>query len=338
MTRGWVVLLMAMLLAACGGASKPGRAAPVIRGPLLARTLGAIQDSPSDLTFEFGDIAAQRALAGVPPSYGAGHPADHWLKVLGVGASYFHEDPGGTRDGLDILTGEVAMSIGEPPHEGALIAGPLLNGARVRAALLKLGARPGTIAGHAGLVWGAEGSQHIDAANAFGIGPALGEFDRAVITAHQVITGRFAAQVATLEGGGPRTALQDPVLNATITCLGDVIAAVGVNQAGTELAVGVRRPANATIAGQEVLCVVPSSAVAGTIGRAPCSRLEPTAKPLPSGVAPSQLVGSDSVLTGETAGRKWLSCVLADPPAQPVGWLLSLIYSPADVDYVLGSR
>jgi hypothetical protein len=337
MKRGWVVLLLAMLVAGCGGSSKRGRAAPVIRGPLLARTLGAIQDSPSDLTFEFGDIAAQRALAGVPPSYAAGHPADHWLRVLGVGASYFEEDPRGTRDGLDILTGDVAMSIGEPPHEGALIAGPLLNGARVRAALLKLGARPGTVTGHSGLVWGAEGSPHIDAANAFGIGPALGEFDRSVITAHQVITGRFAAQVATLEGGGPRPALQDPVLDATITCLGDVIAADGLDQGGTELAVGVRRPANATSAGQEVLCVVPSPAVTGAIGRVPCSRLEPTAKPLPSGGAPSQLVASDSVLMGETGGRKWLSCVLADPPARPVGWLLSLFDHPADVDYVLGS-
>ena len=76
--------------------------------------------------------------------------------VLGLGASYFLGDPSGVRDGLDILTGDVALSLGQPPHTAALIAGPLLSGTKVRAALMRLGARAGTVAGKAGLVWGPE--------------------------------------------------------------------------------------------------------------------------------------------------------------------------------------
>ena len=134
--------------------------------------------------------------------------------VLGLGASYFLGDPSGVRDGLDILTGDVALSLGQPPHTAALIAGPLLSGTKVRAALMRLGARAGTVAGKAGLVWGPEGSQNPNAANAFGVGPALGEFDRSVITAHTVLAGRYAADVATLLGGGSSTVLKNP----TRTC------------------------------------------------------------------------------------------------------------------------
>jgi hypothetical protein len=337
MNRGWVVLLGVLVLSGCGGSSDHG--APAVHGPLLARTFGVMRDSPTDGDFQFGDIAAQRSLAGVPSSYShATRAAGRWARVLGVGASYFDEDPSGERDGLDILTGNVALSIGQPPHTAALIAGPLLDGAKVRAALIKLGAAPGTVAGRPGLVWGAEGSVHIDATNVFGVGPGLGEFDRSVITAHTVLTGRYAADVATLAGGGASTALQDPTLHAAITCLGDVIAASGeiaTIDGSIEVAAGVRRPASAASAGQEVLCVVPPATLSNTINRSTCTRLDPTARSLPSGLNLSRLAASTSVVTGTTDGRKWLGCVVADQPAQPVGWLLQTLNSSADINYLL---
>ena len=339
MCRGWAVLLVALALPGCGGSSEPK--APAVQGPLLARTFGVVGDSPTDGDFQFGDLAAQRSLAGVPPSYAHAIGADgKWVKVLGVGASYFDEDPSGQRDGLDILTGNVALSIGQPPHTAALIAGPLLDGAKVRAAVIKLGATPGTVAGRPGLVWGAEGSVHLDATNVVGVGPGLGEFDRSVVTAHSVLTGRYAADVATLAGGGSSTVLQDPTLHATIACLGDVIAASGeiaTMDGSIEVAAGVRRPASPASAGVEVLCVVPPATLSGAPSRSICARLEPTARSLPSGLNPSQLAASTSVVTGATDGRKWLSCVVADQPAQPVGWLLQAFNSPGDIKYLLGS-
>src|SRR5579871_2043795 len=153
------------------------------------------------------------------------------------------EDPGGQRDGLDILTGSVAFEIGQPPHTGGLITGPLVDGARVRAAVEKLGAVPGTVDGQSGLIWGAEGSEHLSALNQFGVGPGLGEFDRAIITADTVIAARYASEVATLSGGGTRSAAADPTLAATSACLGDVIAALGqstiVDGARFETSVGI---------------------------------------------------------------------------------------------------
>lgn len=340
MNRGWLVLLVVVALSGCGGSSEP--AGSVVHGPLLARTFGVVRDGPTDGDFQFGDIAAQRSLAGVPPSDShANRAAGKWARVLGAGASYFGEDPSGERDGLDILTGSVALSIGKPPHTAALIAGPLLDGAKVRAALIKLGATPGTVAGRPGLVWGAEGSVHIGATNAFGVGPGLGEFDRSVITPHAVLAGRYAADLATLAGGGSNTVLHDPTLHATITCLGNVIAASGelaTMNGSIEVAAGVRRPASAANAGQEVLCVVPPATLSSTINRSTCARLQPTARSLPSGLNPGQLSASASVVTGTTDGRKWLGCVVADRPAEPVGWLLSALNSSADIDYLLGAR
>jgi hypothetical protein len=340
MSRGWVVALVALVLSGCGGSSQ--HAAAPTGGPLLARTFGMIRDSPVDGDFEFGDIAAQRSLAGVPPSWSEaqGRGAQRWLYVLGVGTSYFAEDPGGRVDGLDTFTGNVALSIGQPPHAAALISGPLLSGAKVRAALIKLGARPGTVAGRPGLVWGAQGSDDINAANAFGTGPSLGEFDRTVITAHTVLAGRYAADVGTLAGGGSSTALGDPKLHATIACLGDVIAAFGETvpaDGSTEIAAGVRRPANAGSAGEEVVCVVPPATAGGAINRAPCTRLEPSARSSPLGLDPRLMAASTSVVTGATDGRKWLGCVVVDKPAERVGWLLQALYHPANVEYLLGS-
>ena len=178
---GTAVLILASLVAGCGGSSHP----QTVSGTVLGRTLATIRDDPSVRAFlEFGDIAAERSLAGVPAAYGVGHAASRWRRILGFGADYFVEDPGGARDGLDTLTGAVALEIGQPPHTGGLITGPDVDGAKVRAAVEKLGASSGTVAGRPGLVWGEEGQAHPNASNQFGIGPGLGEFDRAVITAH----------------------------------------------------------------------------------------------------------------------------------------------------------
>jgi hypothetical protein len=109
------------------------------------------------------------------------------------------------------------------------------------AALLKLGAKPGTVAGHAGLVWGAEGSLHLNNLGSSGQGfGSLGEYDRTVLGADLVVAGRRSAQVADLLGAGGATFASNPVMVATVDCLGDVVAAYGTGFHGAELAVGAR--------------------------------------------------------------------------------------------------
>ena len=74
-----------------------------------------------------------------------------------------------------------------------------------------------------------------------------------MITAHTVLAGRYAADVATLLGGGSSTVLKNPTLHATISCLGDVIAARGMLltvDGPTEVAAGIRRPPNPQMPGR----------------------------------------------------------------------------------------
>jgi hypothetical protein len=328
------VLALAAVLAGCGGSSGGGSSGSGQR-TLLEQTLGQIRDDPSVLAyFEFGDIAGERSLAGVPAKYGAGHPAARWQRILGGGADYFREDPSGKKDGLDILTGSTAVEIGQPPHTGGLITGPLVDGPKVRAAVEKLGAVPGTVAGQPGLTWGREGTEHLEATDQFGIGPGLGEFDRAIITAHTVIAGRYTSEVATLAGGGTRTAAADPTLAATSACLGDVVVASGERPpagASVEVSAGVRRGA-ATAPAQEVLCVVPSGGRGHLTGATLCSRIGPDAQMRFGGEPPSQFDTRATPENGQVDGTRWSGCTITDRAATPAGWLLDVLLHGSDVD------
>jgi hypothetical protein len=331
----WLVgsmMTAAGLVAGCGGSSGPGGSG---HGTLLQRTLGRIRDDPSVLSFfTFGDIAAERSLAGIPAKYGAGHPAARWQRILGFGANYFLEDPSGKKDGLDILTGSTALDIGEAPHTGGLITGPLVNGPKIRAAVEKLGAVPGTVAGQPGLKWGPEGAHHLEATDQFGIGPGLGEFDRGIITAHTVIAGRYTSEVATLAGGGKHRAADDPTLAATSACLGDVVAASGERPpagAPVEVSAGVRR-GPATAPAQEVLCVVPSGASSHLTGATLCSRVGLQAQMRFGGDPPSQFDTRATPENGQVGGTRWSGCTITDRAATPARWLLDVLFHGNDVD------
>jgi hypothetical protein len=337
-----VALIVAGGLAGCGGSSGHGSASRATPETPFEHTLARVRDDPPVLaSFRFGDITAERSLAGVPPAYGAGHPASGWQRILGLGADYFgQEDPSGKRDGLDILTGSIALDIGLPPHTGGLITGPRVDGPRVRKAVEKLGAVPANVDGRPGLRWGKEGSLHLNAADQFGVGPGLGEFDRAIITAHTVIAGRYASEVATLAGGGARTAASDPVLAATSACLGDVVGATGqstsVNGARSELSVGVRRPRDGAAPAQEVLCVVPASAGAGPTGAKLCSRVGPRGHMLFGGDPASRFDTAAMPENGQTDGTHWSGCVVTDRPATPAGWLLDVVAHAHDLEFLAG--
>ncbi len=317
-----------LALAGCGGASATGG------GTLLGRTLGSVSADPALMgNFVFADIAALRQLAGVPPSYAALQRTQTvesilWAGLIGAGVSYFQDDPAGTRDGLDVLTGDVALAVGQPPHTAAMISGPRVDTGKVRAALVKLGARPGTVAGQSGLVWGAEGSVDIQAANAFGIGPSLGQFDRTVLTTNRVVAGRYSAEVRALLGGG-NTLAKEPAIAATIACLGDVVAAVGIGSqsSGTlsELAAGVPRPSSTSRYVTEVLCAVPAPAAVAAAERVIRSRVSPTAPPF-KGFRPLEHGISRSVIDdGTTDGRRWIRATVTDLASSAPGLLINLI-------------
>jgi hypothetical protein len=282
--------------------------------------------------FTFLDVAAVRRLAGVTPSSIALQNAQtpqalRWKRLVGIGTSYLESDPNGAVDGLDLLTGDLLLTIGQPPHTAAMISGPGVNTEKVRAALVRLGAKPGPVAGQAGLVWGREGYDHIQAADQFGVGPSLGQFDRTILSGNRVIAARYSAEAGALVGGGGRTLGQEPAIAATITSLGDVVGAVGVGSESSgslsELAAGVRRPSSAG-AVTEVLCAVPSPSAVGATERVIRSRLALSAPPF-KGLRMSAVASRSVIDAGTTAGRRWIRATVTDVPSDSPGFLIDLI-------------
>ncbi|HEY2636719.1 MAG TPA: hypothetical protein VGI54_04965, partial [Solirubrobacteraceae bacterium] len=198
-----------VLLAGCGGDGGGDSSAP---DTVLGRQLAATTRSPSFKgDFEFGDLAFFAKV----------RDQDRWIYASAYGTSYFREDPQGKKTGLDPSRAEVGLVVGAPPHTGARMSGHGIDGAKVRKALLKLGAKPGKVAGREGLAWGAEGSTHIDAADEFGTGPAIGEFDRAILRGHTVVAARYDAEAAALAGAGSGASLdQKSPFRQLSACLG----------------------------------------------------------------------------------------------------------------------
>jgi hypothetical protein len=310
-----VVAASALAVAGCGGSSSNSSTG----GPLIARTLAPVAaTSTPGADFEFGDLAAERQLAARGPA---------WATLTGVGASYFaNADPNGTRDGLNIASGNVGLVIGVPPHVAATISGPQVDGAKVKAAVVKLGATPATVLGRPGVVWGAEGAFHLSAVNAFGIGPGEGQFDRAVIEPHAVYAARFTTDLQRLFGGS-HTLGADPVTQATVNCLGDVIAALGVagqGQGGSELAAGVLRSSGAGVP-HEVLCEVPPAVNVAATEQLVRSLYGPHPPKLPQGADLKADASSATVSTGSAGGRTWIRAVVVDKPPVGAGYLIQTV-------------
>lgn len=322
-------VLAAVAIAGCGGASNK----PATDRTLLGRTLGAIGYSAEmGGSFTFGDLAALRALTGAPASYAtySAHPppANRWSPLLTFGTDYFQNDPAGVKDGLDVLTGDVALMIGEGAHEGGMLSGPRVDTARFEAAMEKLGAKPGKVAGRQGLVWGPPNESHPTASTANGAGPTIG-FDRILVDSHKVLATNDDLDMRELLGGG-RTLAADPAMAATIACLGDVIAAtgVGLQSAGgpLEVAAGVLRPANESAPAREVICEIP-----------PVSRLKITQRDMESRLltpgqvrasqrfAPEGSITQPTVTTGTIEGRGWVRGTATDEPKSRAGVFLAVL-------------
>lgn len=311
----------ALALLCCAGGA-PAAASPSATGPtLLARTLLAVHDDPALAgNFEFGDVATQRALAGTP----TGVPLASnkiWQPIDGIGTSLYSTNIGAQyrNVGISPLDVDIALSVGHA-RDYAIEARGGVHPSALRAALVRLGARPGTIAGRPGLLWGAEGSVHPDAAGRSGLGiGAVGEYDRTVLGTGVVLAGRSDAPVADLLGANP-TYASDPTMVATATCLGDVIAALGMEYHGTEVAVGVVRPAGAASPRVEEICAIPSTG--GRSADADAAALRTTLGPhAQTSVSAGILEELSSVTVSEgTAGAaRFARATLHDKPTQAAG-------------------
>jgi hypothetical protein len=285
---------------------------------LFARTLLTVRDDPAlEGNFQFGDVEAQRALAGIPAGGGAARNRI-WLGIAGDGTAMYRVNPGKyAKIGVNPLYVDVALSVGTP-EELAIEARGGVNPSGLRALLLRVGAKPGIVAGHAGLVWGAEGSVH-PSALPDGLG-GLGEYDRTVLGPNLVVAGRRSGPVGDLVGGG-RTYKSNPVMVATVNCLGDVVAAVGVDQHGTEVAAGVLRPASASSQPIEEICAVRSGSAESADAYAARLRksLDRTTTTVPSSLPLVRVLTRSTVSEGAADSTHFAHATLYDRPNQAAG-------------------
>lgn len=329
------VLLVGAVALAAAAAVPPARSAG--GGTLLQRSLLAVTNDPAlGGNFEFGDVAAQRILAGIPA--GSLRVGDRvWGLIVGVGTSADDMNVMGPyrNVGVSPITVDLALSVGSPPDTGIEARGGV-QPAALRAALLKLGAKPGPVAGHAGLVWGAEGSLHpnhlTDTSSGTG---TFGEYDRTVLGADLVVAGRRSAPVADLLGEGGATFAANPVFVATVDCLGDVIAAYGTDFHGAEVAVGVRRPASAQDAPVEVICAVPCGSARGAEADAASLRSSLSTKSRFGASAILADISHWSVGEGSAGSTRFVRGTLYDRPQVPAG-VTFIAFERNDLETLLG--
>jgi hypothetical protein len=292
---------------------------------LFGRTLLAVYDDPAlQGDFEFGDVATQRMLAGIPPGRAvAGNRI--WGSIVGDGATVDDANVTGksVNIGVSPLTVDVALSVGTPPHL-AIEARGGVNPSGLRAALLRLGAKPGAVGGHAGLILGAEGALHPDllgnSPDGFDSAVSLGDYDRTVLGPDLVVAATYSAPVADLLGGSGATFATNAVIVATVDCLGDVIAAFGEGVHGTELAVGVLRPANASTRPIEEICAVPSDAAnAGAEAASLRRSLAGKASTVPYLTQFLQTLSRSTVSVGTAGSARFVRATLYDRPNVPAG-------------------
>jgi hypothetical protein len=325
------VKLLALAMVAAVAVMGPGsgaEAASVRSGPtgfLLSRTLLAVSNDPAlHGVFEFGDVATQRMLAGIPAGRDvAGNRI--WDPIVGDGATVDNTNVTGksVHIGVSPLTVDVALSVGTPPHLAVEARGGV-NPSALRAALLHLGAKAGAVAGRAGLVLGAEGALH---PNLLGSGPdgfdtalALGRYDRTVLGPDLVVAGNYSGPVADLLGGNGPTFGSNPVMVATVSCLGDVIAAFGQNVRGTEVAVGVLRPVSASTRPVEEICAVPSSSAAATADATGLRQsLAGRTSTVPNLTELLQTLSRSAVTLGAAGSKRFVRATLYDRPNVPAG-------------------
>jgi hypothetical protein len=318
-------VVAALAVAGLGLAAAMASAGSGPAGLLFGRTLLAVYDDPAlQGDFEFGDVATQRTLAGIPPGRAvAGNRI--WVSIVGDGATVDDANVTGksVNIGVSPLTVDVALSVGTPPHL-AIEARGGVNPSGLRAALLRLGAKPGAVGGHAGLILGAEGALHPDllgnSPDGFDSAVSLGDYDRTVLGPDLVVAATYSAPVADLLGGSGATFATNAVIVATVDCLGDVIAAFGEGVHGTELAVGVLRPANASTRPIEEICAVPSDAAnAGAEAASLRRSLAGKASTVPYLTQFLQTLSRSTVSVGTAGSARFVRATLYDRPNVPAG-------------------
>jgi hypothetical protein len=250
------VAVMLPLASAChsgGGGSTAGSTG-------LDSALASVADTrASRASFEWANIARIRDLGGITQQQAGGlDDTDHrrWAPLFSTGTGEFNISASQLTDTIDLFTARSAMQIGNLPTTVVRIDGVDIG--KARAGLVRLGGKPGTVAGHDGVILAADYVIHRS-----GRLPDLGLFDinKIAFDGDRVVFGPAEAPVADALAGGPRLR-DDQSVAETGRCLGDVLtadimpASTATPASGAQtVGLGVRNPVHATDPVTEDLCL-----------------------------------------------------------------------------------
>ncbi len=300
------------------------------------QALGAVSDSPTARTyFEWSDLRAIRQLARAPDNaraFAHATPDQRWLRIFGVGTNGLAgmEPAITSKTGIDIFAADSAVGIGQAPNSAMRIFGPGIDAATITQSLTALGAKHQAADGRAFLAMGPERSINVNSPlAALGI---VNELDRAVAQGDTFAAGSALAPVIAVLGGG-RSLAADPAYSAAAGCLGDVVAAAIAPPASLNastpaqlLAVGVRRPPDASAPVVEVLCAIDPP---GGNTHSQAARLQATlsgSSRIPGNTQRmNSVVGSRTVGAMQQGSLPVVRAIITLQPNQPAGFLYQLL-------------
>ena len=274
-----VVVAAALVATGCGGGSDDSA-----KSGLAAAMDSVSGTGPAAEYFEYGDLAALRQLGVVHPNAipnGSGTLIDpRWSTVAGVGASDLVAYSAVLPKLIDVnvLAGETAVAIGNPPNRATRISGSL-DAKAISAKLTALGAEPRSFGDTDGLSFGPD--NQINTSSKLGrdlnYGALAITLNQLAVTDDTFATSRNAATLEKVLDPGSQSLLDTEHFADLADCLGTVVAAVVLapqqDKNAVLVGVGVRTPDSADAAVDDVLCVVPKAGRHGPVHDAMEQRL-----------------------------------------------------------------
>jgi hypothetical protein len=316
-----------LAMAGCGGDDGGGG------GGRLADALSSVSAGPAaGQAFLWSDVAAVREAGGFPDRMSdleVGPAQRRWLIPLGTGAGRLMNVgvPAAEDLGIDVLSADQAITIGNPPQTAVR-----LDGVDAQAAhdglVAHAGARPARLGDHDVLTRGQEGE--VDPADPLGAA-LIGIGNRMVAADETVALSGSDASLEAVLGDGGDTLADEPGYGAAADCLGDVLSAeiYPGRQAGADVdlvAIGVRGGDAPT----EVLCAVGDDGQAGALR----THLAPDSVTPDTRQHVSDLVAQADVDTGEAGGDHYARALLTLAGDRPAGFLTQALQRRALAAYL----
>jgi hypothetical protein len=213
------------------------------------------------LYFEWANLARIRELAAVTKDKPIGtSDVDHqrWGTLFGTGTGSLAPVAPRLTDTIDLFSARTAVQIGQPPRTAVRVDG--VDAGTARAGLARLGGKQGQVAGHDGMILGADHEMHATGGLAeLGL---TNTFNKTAFDGDRVAFGEAEPAVGEAVNPGDHPLGADPGVAAAASCLGGVLTATiapggKANLAGVRtVAIGVRDPATGSDPAVEELCLV----------------------------------------------------------------------------------